>query len=36
MNDSMVGGLLRAALGILFAIFLVMSLATFIMDNGWI
>lgn len=37
MGDSsnMVKNLLKAAVGILSAIFLVMSLATFVMDNSW-
>jgi len=34
-GNSMVSGLLKAVLGILFAIFLIMSLATFILNNGW-
>lgn len=35
MNDNMVKNLLKAAVGILFAVFLVMSLATFVMENSW-
>lgn len=35
MNDGMVKNLLKAAVGILFAVFLVMSLATFVMENSW-
>lgn len=35
-GGSMVKNLLKATVGILFAIFLVMSVATFIMDNSWI
>lgn len=35
-GSSMVKNLLKATVGILFAIFLVMSVATFIMDNSWI
>lgn len=34
MNDHMVKNLLKAVVGILFAIFLVMLVATFVMDNG--
>lgn len=34
-NSNMIKGLLKAAVGILFAVCLVMILATFIMDHSW-
>lgn len=35
MNDNMIKNLLKAVVGILFAIILVMLVATFMMENGW-